>query len=79
MSKEITRAALEKLDEIFESIEMVESLLTRGRIDLREAAERLDEASRMLKEWQDVSRTYLPGEHQLDVRIDGSTERREAA
>lgn len=29
--------------------------------------------------WQDESRTYTPAEEQLDTRVDGSSERREAA
>lgn len=31
-----------------------------------------------LKEWQDENRTYTPPEQQLDTRIDGPPERREA-
>ena len=79
MSKRFIEEEAGKLLTISDSVEDIVWQIERGKICLRKAGELLDDVSRLVKEWQDASRTYLPGEHQLDVRIDCDVERREAA
>lgn len=79
MSREVALDMVDELSLISHEISDVVWRIERGKICLRKAAEQLDESARLLKEWQDINRTYTPGEHQLAVRIDGSIERRKAA